>query len=596
MKVLGKLKFSLVLFSLIPTLGSCQSSPYVGVENSDRYTNFYHIFVPTYRDSNKDGIGDLQGVIDSLDYLRNPNNPYSKGSLGVDGIFLSPIFEAPSYHKYDAIDYYKIDPKFGSEETLKKLIDKAHHNGIKIILDLAFNHVSTLNEYFVKAKDALLDNPVCINPTSEGLVSDECKNAIPETDYFRFTTTNLPNYQNYLAKLDDSTKWMYESFSDGSGMADLNVENSFVRKWCLDVVNYYLDLGVDGYRLDAVGSIFGNSSTGVQDMSLLSSFLNDIQEAVDAKLPNRGYVVAEGPWSTSKLYDENANYMEDTKLNSYFSFDTSGFANNGVGNSHVTGYSNDIRDQLNISEKVAKTFNESEVLDKDHLKSGNKIQASFLSNHDVYRFDNFYVKENYATSARKNKYIESMKYTYGLTNLSQGNFFLYYGDEIGMNGVKDNQDYADTILRQPMLWEKKSLRPNLEQVFEGASEKFDTSSDTINMLGTMGQQTKDKNSLFNYLSKLFEIKNKYPDIQREFAKSSTVRTDGLVEIVKSDNLIILTNADGTKDDKEYNISDLLDKGYTLGDYLSVNVDKTVTLNESSKNINMPKYSIAFLTK
>lgn len=596
MKVLGKLKFSLVLFSLIPTLGSCQSSPYVGVENSDRYTNFYHIFVPTYRDSNKDGIGDLQGVIDSLDYLRNPNNPYSKGSLGVDGIFLSPIFEAPSYHKYDAIDYYKIDPKFGSEETLKKLIDKAHHNGIKIILDLAFNHVSTLNEYFVKAKDALLNNPVCINPTSEGLVSDECKNAIPETDYFRFTTTNLPNYQNYLAKLDDSTKWMYESFSNGSGMADLNVENSFVRKWCLDVVNYYLDLGVDGYRLDAVGSIFGNSSTGVQDMSLLSSFLNDIQAAVDAKLPNRGYVVAEGPWSTSSLYAEGNNYMESTKLNSYFSFDTSGFANNQSSNYHVTGYSDDIKAQNNIADKVAKTFNEVEVKDGDHLKVGNKIQASFLSNHDVYRFDNFYVKENYASSARKDKYIESMKYTYGLTNLSQGNFFLYYGDEIGMNGVKNSEAYADTILRQPMLWDQESLRPNLEQVFEGASKKFDTSSDTINMLGTMGKQTKDKNSLFNYLSKLFGIKNKYPDIQREFAKSSTVRTDGLVEIVKSDNLIILTNADGTKDDKEYNISDLLDKGYTLGDYLSVNVDKTVTLNESSKNINMPKYSIAFLTK
>ena len=96
---------------------------------------FYEIFVGSFSDSNGDGIGDLRGIINRMDYL-NDGNPASGTSLGVEGIWLTPIFESPSYHKYDVTDFYKVDPAFGTMEDLKELIDLCHERNVKIILDL----------------------------------------------------------------------------------------------------------------------------------------------------------------------------------------------------------------------------------------------------------------------------------------------------------------------------------------------------------------------------------------------------------------------------------------------------------------------------
>ena len=113
----------------------------------DNYRVFYEIFVGSFSDSDGDGIGDLKGIIDRLDYL-NDGNIYSKTSLGVQGIWLTPIFYSPSYHKYDVIDYYRIDPSFGSQDDLQKLIDECHKRNVLVIMDMAFNHTSSQNEWF----------------------------------------------------------------------------------------------------------------------------------------------------------------------------------------------------------------------------------------------------------------------------------------------------------------------------------------------------------------------------------------------------------------------------------------------------------------
>ncbi|MBR3763924.1 MAG: hypothetical protein IKK57_05150, partial [Clostridia bacterium] len=95
---------------------------------------FYEIFVGSFSDSNGDGIGDLRGIINRMDYL-NDGDPASGLSLGVEGLWLTPIFASPSYHKYDVTDYYQIDPQFGTMEDLKELIDLCHARDVKIILD-----------------------------------------------------------------------------------------------------------------------------------------------------------------------------------------------------------------------------------------------------------------------------------------------------------------------------------------------------------------------------------------------------------------------------------------------------------------------------
>ena len=123
---------------------------------ADNYRTFYQVFVGSFSDSNNDGIGDLRGVINRLDYL-NDGNMLSEDSLGVQGIWLSPIFSSPSYHKYDASNYYQIDWRFGTEEDLKELADLCEQRNVKLILDLAINHTSSQHEWFVRFKEARMN-------------------------------------------------------------------------------------------------------------------------------------------------------------------------------------------------------------------------------------------------------------------------------------------------------------------------------------------------------------------------------------------------------------------------------------------------------
>ena len=124
---------------------------------NDNYRTFYEIFTSSFSDTNGDGIGDLKGITNRLDYL-NDGDVNSGKSLGVQGIWLTPIFQSPSYHKYDVSDYYKIDSSFGKLEDLKNLLDQCHKRNVKLILDLVLNHTSVNNSWFIEFKRAHTNN------------------------------------------------------------------------------------------------------------------------------------------------------------------------------------------------------------------------------------------------------------------------------------------------------------------------------------------------------------------------------------------------------------------------------------------------------
>ena len=162
----------LCLLLLMPLLCGCAKTGNNGSElalrgeelrcetpTEDNARVFYEIFVGSFSDSDGDGTGDLRGIIRRMDYL-NDGDPNSGKSLGVEGLWLTPIFKSPPYHKYDISDYYTIDPAFGTMEDLKDLIDGCHARGIKLILDLPINHTSTQNRWFKNFLNAhLMQNP-----------------------------------------------------------------------------------------------------------------------------------------------------------------------------------------------------------------------------------------------------------------------------------------------------------------------------------------------------------------------------------------------------------------------------------------------------
>ena len=206
----------------------------------------YQIYVKSFQDSNNDGVGDLQGIISRLDYLK---------ILGVDVLWLTPIFKSPNDDNgYDISDYRSIQSEFGTMSDFEELLDKAHQKDIKIILDLVFNHTSDEHFWFQESKKS--------------------KNN-PYRDYYIWKEENegdVPNnwtscFQGSAWELDEKTNEYYlHLFS--KKQPDLNWQNPKVRQECIDIMNYWVDKGVDGFRLDVINLISKDESQYYVDSTI----------------------------------------------------------------------------------------------------------------------------------------------------------------------------------------------------------------------------------------------------------------------------------------------------------------------------------------
>jgi len=191
----------------------------------------YEVFVRSFYDSNGDGIGDLRGLTQKLDYIKG---------LGADCIWLMPVAESPSYHGYDVTNYYKVEPDYGTNDDFKALMAEAHQRGIKVLVDLVLNHASSEHPYF---QEALRDT------------------LSPHRNWFLWSKTG----GNGWHKSPVRDEFYYGLF--WSGMPDLNFEHPAVMNEAKYVAKYWLDsLGVDGFRLDAIRHLVevgdSNANTG----------------------------------------------------------------------------------------------------------------------------------------------------------------------------------------------------------------------------------------------------------------------------------------------------------------------------------------------
>ena len=208
-----------VVKSNIPEDGGFKTVSYES--SKDKFRTFYEIFPYSFYDSDGNGKGDLKGITQHLDYL-NDGDPKTTEDLGIDGIWLTPIFKSPSYHKYDVTDYYSVDSRFGTLEDLQALVDLCHERGVKLILDLPINHT---DEYY---------------------------------NFYSFVTPGSGGAPGGYRQIGSTGDW-YECNFD-SRMPELNFDSEAVRAELVKVAKFYLDMGVDGFRFDAAKYVYLNDN------------------------------------------------------------------------------------------------------------------------------------------------------------------------------------------------------------------------------------------------------------------------------------------------------------------------------------------------
>ena len=452
----------------------------LGENPDDNYRMFYEIFVYSFCDSDGDGIGDLKGVISKLDYLTE---------LGINGIWLMPIHPSTTYHKYNVSDYYAIDPAYGSMEDFDELIAACQERDIHVILDLVVNHTGSEHPWFKEATDYLRSLPADGEPDAA-----DCK----YVDYYSFFRESRGSGSRPV----EGTSWFYEGVFDYA-MPDLNLGSEAVREEIANIMKFWLDKGVDGFRLDAAKEFYtGQISKNVE-------VLNWIQQTATTLKPDC-YLVAE-VWDTF------------SQITEYYKSGITGIFNYAFGNSDgkiikvLQGAGNP---------SVVSTYATALQKADTAYRSSNPdyIDAPFLSNHDVGRIAGF-------VSRDENK----IKMAGAMNLFMSGNVFIYYGEEIGMPGSGN-----DPSKRAPMYW--NAARDNGTTDLPPECELPESYP-----LGSLEEQKNDDGSVYNYYRRAIAIRKALPVISHGIPTAETALNVGCVSACRKtwedQECIILMNID-----------------------------------------------------
>ena len=419
--------------------------------STDHYRTTYEIFVGSFRDSNGDGTGDLNGIREKLDYIQD---------TGFDQLWLTPVMPSRTYHKYDVDDYLDIDPAFGTLDDYRQLLNECHERGITVLLDLPVNHSSSAHPWFVQASDYL-------RTLSEGQEPDI--SVCPYVDYYHFSRTKGDGY----APLGD-TGWFYEA-RFWSEMPDLNLDSDAVKEEIRRILSFWIDLGVDGFRLDAVTSYYtGNPDANTDFLEFMCSTCRSLDPDC--------YIVAEA-WTDRN----NIAKLYESGVDSLFNFP---FADNGglirsVMNGTLTGQ--DFVSAMISSEELYSAAN------PDY------IDAPFYTNHDTARSAGFYALDDGPQT----------KMAYALSLFMTGDSFVYYGEEIGMKGSGKDENK-----RMPMLWSNDPAE---------LCTPPDGADDVKMKFAPLDEQMEDPLSLYHWFKEVIRVRNSFPVI----ARGRTAAVDGI---------------------------------------------------------------------
>ena len=478
---------------------------------------FYELYPRAFYDSNGDGHGDLRGILEKLDYLRD---------LGVDCLWLLPIFESPLVDDgYDISDFYNIQARFGTVADFKALIDGAHQRGMKIIADLVMNHTSNQHPWFRDSRSSR-------NSTKR--------------DYYLWSPTDQKFSKARIIFVDtQKSNWKFDAQTNEyyfhrffPEQPDLNYDNPLVQQAMLDILKHWLDYGLDGFRCDAVPYLFKREGTNCENLPETHAFLKQMRRFIDEN------------YSGKLLLAEANQPPAETRV--YF----------GNGDEFQMGFHFPLMPQIFIALKKQDARPIIDVIQRTPPLPDTAQWCIFLRNHDELTLEMVTPEERdflwreYAPDPRMRLNLgirrrlaplldndrSKLELAYSLLFTLPGSPIIYYGDEIGMG---DNIALKDRDgVRTPMQW---ADAPNagfstadISALYSRAIDEEPFSYARVNVAA----QQSDPNSLLNTVKKMIAIRKLHRAFGRgtsEFLETKNETVLAYVRRFENENILVVNN-------------------------------------------------------
>ena len=562
-----------------------------GVIDEQEGDVFYEVYVRAFRDSDGDHIGDFKGLEEQVPYLAD---------LGITGIWLMPVTASSSTHGYSVDDYYDVASDYGTMEEFESMLETCHENGIKVIMDLVVNHCGGNNEWFLEAlKGPTLEdgspNPYwdyfTFVPSDANYVEKTAEEIHQEEEAYLAEHGSMDGYETQYPLYDNATYgpeqtvWrstdelaermvsggQVESADDivsgynfigifGSGMPDLNFESEALREEINNVGAFWLEKGVDGFRLDAARHVYGDFYSNIYSDYIFEKnmdFWKGFRASLEEKYPD-AYLVGE-VWE--KDTDNVVPFVSDGGLHSIFDFNLSGKIYEAVSNestaydSAAASETNKLTDgtDLNIVKDLITYYNK--------LGKGSDyefIDCPFITNHDQnrlfsllhYQFDetaddilvaNVLLDENEKPVLREDadKAESRVKVAADILLTLPGKPFLYYGEEIGMDGAK-----PDSQIRECMGW--------FEEPFAGGTGKagladYEEAHYSLGGDASVEAQQDDPESILSHYKEVIKVRKETPALMNGDIDEYVLDSQEIVSYIRmteDQRVLVLINLTG----------------------------------------------------
>ncbi|SDL90862.1 maltose alpha-D-glucosyltransferase/ alpha-amylase [Catalinimonas alkaloidigena] len=514
----------------------------------------YELHIKAFKDSNGDGIGDFKGLMQKLDYLQN---------LGVTAIWLLPFYPSPLRDDgYDIADYYSINPSYGTIRDFKNFLKEAHARGLKVITELVINHTSDRHPWFQRAREA--------------------KPGSPYRDYYVWSDDPHKYKDTRIIFQDfEASNWTWDPVAKAyywhrfySHQPDLNFDSPRVQQEVFKMIDYWADMGVDGFRLDAIPYLFERENTNCENLPETHDFLKKLRAHLDSKYDDKMFLAEANMWP-----EQAASYFGD-------------------GDECHMNFHFPIMPRLFMAVKMEDRHPIIDIMEQTPDIPSNCQWAMFLRNHDELTLEmvtdeerdymyKVYVRDpmariNLGIRHRLAPLLENDRRKIELMNVLlfslPGTPVLYYGDEIGMG---DNYYLGDRDgVRTPMQWNADRNAgfsdANPQQLYLPVILDPEYQYESVNV----ENQQRNQNSLFWWMKRSIEMRKRHVAFGRgdiRFLQTSNAKVLAFVRCYEDEAILVVVNLSRFAEAVDLDIPEF--KGYVPHEIFSKNKFPYITRDQ-----------------